>query len=276
MRILPILIVLAALPLAAQELARRPFEAEGFAAYTAGDFAKCRTIFASGAKVHPEEPSPALMAARCSAKAGNAKDAQHYLAIAMARGYRNCGPLTHQSEFAPFRDELARCEANAEAFVKSSNAEVLAAYLGDQAERAQEITDIEAAKKRDAARLNAVKIAIAQHALHTADDYFHAAMVLQHGGAPETYAQARDFAKKAVELRPWFGNARWLYAAATDRYLQSIGKPQIYGTQMRFVDGAWTAEPFDTKAISDAERARWRVRSLAETEAFVRQANAPK
>ncbi len=145
--------------------------------------------------------------------------------------------------------------------------------LGDQTERAGEISDLDAAKRRDSGRLNVVRIALRLHSLHTADDYYNAALVMQHGSSPESYATARDLAKKAVSLRPWFASARWLYAAATDRYLQSIGKPQIFGTQYRFKDGSWTLEPFDPTGVTDEERARWRTHSLRERHQFIDDLN---
>jgi hypothetical protein len=118
-----------------------------------------------------------------------------------------------------------------------------------------------------------VRISIEQNALRTADDYLHAALIMQHGSTPEAYALARKLAEKAVQLRPWLAEARWLYAAATDRYLQSTGKPQIFGTQYKQVNGQWTLEPFDPAAISDAERARWRAHSLAERLKFIEEVN---
>jgi hypothetical protein len=116
-----------------------------------------------------------------------------------------------------------------------------------------------------------VRIAMARRALRTADDYYHAAMILHHGADSAT---ARELAKKAVALRPSFAAARWLYAAATDRALQAAGKPQIFGTQSQQVDGRWTLEPFDPNAVDDTERARWRVRPLAETRRMLEEMNA--
>jgi hypothetical protein len=158
--------------------------------------------------------------------------------------------------------------------VKSVNPELLAAYLADRAERSAEITDREAAMKRDATRQNVVRIAIAGRALRTADDYLHAALVMQHGTTAGDFALARDLAKQAVALRPSLAEARWLYAATTDRYLRAIGKPQIYGTQYAQVDGRWTLEPFDPTAVTDEERARWRTHSLAERRRFIDELNS--
>jgi hypothetical protein len=252
------------LPLLAQP-ALRPFEVDGFAALNAGDHARCSRIFAAATREHGDEPSLAFAAARCFAGLEDAASTKKYLDLAFARGYRNCRNVRQ------FPEALPRCEANAERFVRESNPELLAAFLSDQEERSKEIADVAAAMRRDAVHRDVVRIAMARRALRTADDYYHAAMILHHGAGS---AAARELAKKAVELRPSFAAARWLYAAATDRALRAEGKPQIFGTQYERVSGRWTLEPFDPGAVDDAERARWRVRPLAETRKMLEEMNA--
>jgi tetratricopeptide (TPR) repeat protein len=261
------LIALLALSAGAQELAPREFEKRGFEAWKQHDYATCARVFAEAAPRYAPEPAPAFLAARCYARLHDDAQARRYLDLALDRGFRNCKALEE------FPDARARCEANDEAFVRASNRELLAAYLADQALRGGEIGDLDAAKRQDAAHRVVARAAIAQHALRTADDYFHAAMILQHGSTPESYAEARELARKAVDLRPSFGQARWLYAAATDRWLQATGKPQIYGTQYRQKDGKWTLEPFDPSAVTDAQRAEWRVPSLADRLQFIEEIN---
>lgn len=272
MKTLPLLLLLFALPALGQDLALREFEKKGFAALNAKDYAACAPIFAAATIEYRPEPSPPFLAARCYAGLGIGQ-APRLLKRAIERGFRNCRAIARDENLAKFTKLMARCEANAEAFVRRSNPELLAAYLGDRADRSGEITDPAAVKKRDEMRHEVVRIAIARRSLKTADDYLHAALVMQHGSSPDDYAAARDLAKKAVELRPWLAEARWLYAAATDRYLQSIGKPQIFGTQYRFADGKWTLEPFDPSAITNQERARWRTHSLAERRRFIEELN---
>ena len=259
-----------------QNFALRPFEREGLAAFMAGDFVKCSRIYDAASRDHPREPSPPFVAARCYARLGQTVNAQRFLARALSRGYRNCGALRSDPDLSRYDDLIARCEQNAETFVRESNAEVLAAFLADQAERAGDIPDVEATMRRDARRRDVVRIAMRRKELRTADDYYHAAMLLQHGDAAEDFADARDLAEKTVRLRTWFAAARWLYAAATDRHLRAAGKPQIFGTQYRSVDGVWTLEPFDRTAITDDERAKWRVQSLAERLQFINDLNAKR
>jgi hypothetical protein len=57
--------------------------------------------------------------------------------------------------------------------------------------------------------------------------------------------------------------ARWLAAAAQDRWLMAAGRPQRYGTQYRSRGGRWELWPVD-EATSDDERAAWDVPPLAE------------
>jgi hypothetical protein len=275
MRVLTILLVLYTLPIAAQDMALLPFESDGFAAMKKGDFATCARIFSTAAAQYPAQPSPPSVAARCYAKAGDETRARQSFELALKRGFRKCAAFAAEPDFAPYADLRSRCERNAEAFVRESNPELLAAYLSDREDRAGEIPDPATVMLRDASRRNIVRIAHALRSLRTADDYLHAALVMQHGSTAEDIAMARDFARKAVELRPWLAEARWLYAASTDRYLRQTGKPQIFGTQYSMIDGQWTLEPFDPAAITDEERARWRAHSVAERRKFIDELNHP-
>lgn len=260
---------LLAAELTAQDLALRPFEAEGLAALRGGEYATCARIYSEASMRHKDEPSPPFVAARCYARLGDVRRAREQLSEAVRRGYRNCRNIVEEKGLAPLTDLLERCEANAERFVQTSNPELLAAYLADRADRSVEIVDVDATRRRDSVRRDLVRIALATRALRTAEDHLHAALIMQHGSTPSDFALARDLARKAAELRPWLAEARWLHAAATDRHLRSIGQPQIFGTQYEQKDGVWTLEPFDPSAVSDEERARWRVHSLAERRRFI-------
>jgi hypothetical protein len=154
------------------------------------------------------------------------------------------------------------------------NLEVYVAFLNDQAERAGDIPDVAKVLRHDEERRHIVHLAIEHRTLTCADDYYHAAMVMQHGTVPDDFALARDLAKRAMELDPKHRQAAWLYAAATDRYLWRIGKPQIYGTQYKKVEGRWTLEPFDRNAVTDDERMLHDVRPLAERLRFIEELNA--
>jgi hypothetical protein len=137
-------------------------------------------------------------------------------------------------------------------------------YQQDQADRSQWQTLTPEQQKsvgqRDKKRLQRVEELLANGALQDAKDYFHAAMVFQHGGTGEHYWQAHELAKRGAQL----GHvaSRWLTAAAYDRWLMSQGKPQKYGTQYTTRDGRWLLYEVDP-ATTDEQRAEWNVPSLA-------------
>lgn len=92
------------------------------------------------------------------------------------------------------------------------------------------------------------------------DDLYHAAWLYNHGDSPEDAKFAHELA--SVASRRGHAKARWLAAAAYDRWCMYEGRPQKFGTQ--FVpDGAryrlWDVD----SATTDAERAEWDVPSLA-------------
>ncbi len=66
-----------------------------------------------------------------------------------------------------------------------------------------------------------------------------AAIILQHGHDSSRHRIAYELAKaaseKGVNTRRWTqGTAEWLTRATYDRWMLSIGKPQVYGTQIQF------------------------------------------
>jgi hypothetical protein len=139
--------------------------------------------------------------------------------------------------------------------------ELRALFEEDQADRRGEFpTDM---YQRDERRRRRVEELLAQATLTDPDDLFHAAMVFQHaGGDRACYLRAHELAKRAAELgstRP----ARWLAAAAYDRWLMTGGLPQKYGTQYRSANGRWVLHEVDP-TTSDEERAHWDVPPLAE------------
>ncbi|HWI51633.1 MAG TPA: hypothetical protein VNT01_05770 [Symbiobacteriaceae bacterium] len=105
-------------------------------------------------------------------------------------------------------------------------------FTADQADRtlfrAGQL-DWEAVEAGDRRREAAVKLALQDGRLHTAADYYHAAMILQHGLRPEDYLLAHELC--IVAITGGEERARWLAAASEDRFLRSIGRPQRFGTQ---------------------------------------------
>jgi hypothetical protein len=107
----------------------------------------------------------------------------------------------------------------------------------------------------------------------TANDFFHAAMVLQHGDSPLDYKLSNELCKKAVALDPNHKVAKWLAAASWDRYLHSIGKPQWYGTQFNIVDGKYYLMKADMDRVTDEERKAVGTRTIQEIKEFLKKQN---
>lgn len=124
----------------------------------------------------------------------------------------------------------------------------------DQAQRQRKL-------QRDRARRQWVEELVASNPLLDAEDYFHAAMIFQHGGTPEHFLKAHTLAYKGAKL----GHSACfcLMAAAYDRVLMSQGCAQKYGTQYIMRHGYWVLYEVDP-ATTDAERAQWNVPPLAQ------------
>ena len=115
----------------------------------------------------------------------------------------------------------------------------------------------ETVEPRDKARLKRIEELYEQGLVKSAEDMLHAALIFQHGDSPEHYRRAMELSKKSMEM----GNeeGKILYPKAEDRYLLSIGKPQVWGTQYRkrvggSFDDVELVEPFDREAKTDEER----------------------
>jgi hypothetical protein len=125
-------------------------------------------------------------------------------------------------------------------------------------------------RRRDVERrTRALQIVAATGSL-TAEDYYHAAWIMNHGDTADDARHAHTLALRSSELgyRP----GRWLAAASYDRWQMYQGKPQKYGTN--YVsdgqrDRLWDVDP----ATTDEERAAWDVPLLAEQRRKAEEAN---
>jgi hypothetical protein len=157
----------------------------------------------------------------------------------------------------------AGCQYRAGA-VKASNAEMQRIYDADQAPRQDpgklSAADWKEIDRKDAERRARTRELLSVGALSTADDFRLAAFIFQHGSIPGDYLLAHTLASIAGARGD--ASATWIMTATLDRYLQSIGQPQIYGTQFKPTPDA-TQEPYDRALISDALRRELGVPSLA-------------
>jgi hypothetical protein len=145
------------------------------------------------------------------------------------------------------------------------NEEILALYNADREERIDQrrmgTPEYTAMRERDTQRRLRAAAILATLTTPEAADLYHAAQLFQHGDEPEDAWRAYELAREASERGD--ERARWLTAAAYDRWLVYQGEPQKYGTQY-IQDGMrhrlWDVDPTTT----DAERAGWNVPPLAE------------
>ena len=282
--LIPAVFILAlALPAGAQT-AQELFD-QGAAAYGESAWPRCAELFAKAGVAFTSDSQSArawFAAAACSAAAGQKEAAFGYLDKAAAKGHRDVDRATGNPQVQVLHDDprwkvfLAGVEARAAEHEKGNNAELTKLYNEDQGDRrpAMEGKSIDWAvvAPRDAERRKRVREILDADGAKTAADYHHAAMVFQHSDAIDDYDLAHKLALKAVELDPERPGARWLAAAAKDRWLMNQGKPQLYGTQYKTVDGKtilWEVDP----SVTDEERAKWDCPPLAVAKARAEEMN---
>lgn len=134
-----------------------------------------------------------------------------------------------------------------------TNAEMTELFEADQADRTGPVIAWSGLGSRDRTRATRTKVLLDRGVLASADDYYHAAFVFQHGSEPNDYLLAHALAMIAVARgRP---DASWIAAATLDRFLQRIGQKQIFGTQFRTgTNLPATQDPYDRELLSDAIR----------------------
>jgi len=112
--------------------------------------------------------------------------------------------------------------------------------------------------------------------LQSGDDYYYAAMIMQHGDTAKDYVLAHLFAEAAAQR----GNkpAVWLTAASFDRLMQSVGQPQIFATQYYSDKGKpfQMKEPLDADLITDSMRKAFDCPAMAENQDRLKILNAKK
>ena len=136
-------------------------------------------------------------------------------------------------------------------------------YLSDQDDRKNSEINWSIVSERDRLRRKRIGQLIDSNKIKSADNYHKAAMIFQHGVDSSDYLKAVEFMKTAIKIDSTINKS--LFAAATDRYLLSIGKPQIYGTQyIQEGNKPWELKNYDTTAVSDVERKRLGVGTLRE------------
>lgn len=156
--------------------------------------------------------------------------------------------------------------AEAPPAASQSNAEMRRMFEADQAPRKNPASiDWNVLAKEDEQRRARAKALLDARQLKSADDFYHAAFVFQHGTTPNDFLLAHNLA--VIAATKGRAEATWIAAATLDRYLQSIGQKQIFGTQFSTPPGQpTTQEPYDRTLVSDALRAAMGVPAQHEQE----------
>lgn len=157
------------------------------------------------------------------------------------------GPTTVATDWSPGR-------AYGGPPVFDDNDELTRLFAEDQAARQGTTRLSIGTGLQDAERRVVVRRMLDTGKVRSAADHYHAAFIFQHGDQSDDYLLAHALAVSAVARGR--DDAAWIAAATLDRYLHSIGRPQIYGTQFQIrYDGSGTTQgDFDRTLIPDSLR----------------------
>ena len=139
------------------------------------------------------------------------------------------------------------------------NEELAALFEEDRAD-AQTFQGEEAFLASQARRYHVEQL-LAERKVNTADDYFHACFIFQHGERLDHWAKAHLMARTAADLG--HPRAKYMAAASYDRWLMRQGKPQKYGTNSVADNAGWRVWDYDP-TTTDEERAALDVPPLSE------------
>ena len=259
-------------PAPLDEAARARLKTEGMAAYDRKEWATCADQL--------ERAEDWYDAACCRAQGGQLDAAFVLLDRAIAGGFLDAKHLERDTDLTPLHGDPRWAAAfdsikkQVAAYRASVNGELLDLFEADQGDRAggHAAIDWKAVTPRDEARRKRVDEIVAAGGAKVADDYYHAAMVYQHGSTIAEIKRANELALKAVAIDANHKRARWLAAASEDRALMYDKKPQKYGTQFQKQGDVWVLWEVDP-ATTDEERAKWDVPPLAEAKARAVQMN---
>ncbi|MDE1154535.1 MAG: hypothetical protein PW735_02275 [Acidobacteriaceae bacterium] len=165
----------------------------------------------------------------------------------------------------------------------------------DQAEKyEQQQQDWNVVARHDADHLKRVHVLLSEGKVVTAQDFHDASFLLQHSSEPSDYLLAHILAIRAVGLGDT--GSQWIAAATLDRYLQSIGRGQVFGSQYlteqysfylmhhnekdfteaskKVTSQATTQQPYEETVLPDVLRKAFCIPDLAVQKAAVEKGNA--
>ena len=150
---------------------------------------------------------------------------------------------------------LAACFTAASA--NDDNPALRKLFDADQKERDVPISQMDVAtlNAHDREREAAVRLMVQGSELHTSEDFFNAAVIMQHGLESDDYRLAYSLATIATHMDPANSLAKWLTAATWDRLMISLGRRQWYGTQYQASkNGSMELRPMEPNAVSALDR----------------------
>lgn len=151
---------------------------------------------------------------------------------------------------------------------EAQNRELAAIYEADQAARSRPAEiDWAVLLPEDRKRREQVHALLSAGEITAAADYYHAAMVFQHGENLDDIRLAHALSTVAMSLAPEEKRYRWLTAASWDRILSTQLQPQWYGTQFQSDDNGMFLYPVADGAVTDEDRRAMQVPTLAEAKA---------
>lgn len=154
------------------------------------------------------------------------------------------------------------------------NLELIEMFKSDQADRTNHIDRV-ILQRNDSIREARVYELLDSNKVRSSLDYHYAALIFHHGEDSVAYGLAVELMRKSIELDST--RNKWYLATITDRYLLSINKPQIYGTQYKRLDNnILVREELDSTKITDAERREFNVETLAEQREKIKNLNRKK
>jgi len=127
--------------------------------------------------------------------------------------------------------------------------------------------------KNDANRRRRVADIFAEGCINSAADYAAAAMVYQHGIAPDHFFQTFLWSKRAVELGD--PTQKHLMALGIDRYLMNINQKQLFGSQAKKLnndDTCWCLWPVEP-TFPSAKRAEYLGQSVDQKMSWLKDIN---
>lgn len=150
----------------------------------------------------------------------------------------------------------------------AQNPELAAIHEADQAARSRPAEiDWATLLPEERKRRERVLQLLRDGTVQAAADYYHAAMVFQHGESLDDIRLAHALSTIAMSLAPDEQRYRWLTAASWDRIMTLQLQPQWYGTQFQGNQDGMFLYPVAEGAVSDSDRQAMQVPTLAEARA---------